>query len=89
MIKKDIVSRLREKLNLSSEQSREAVEQIIKIMQETLLKKEPVEIRGFGAFVVKRKKKGKGRDFKRGVLVDVPSNYRVKFIPSKKLKKAI
>ncbi len=89
MIKKDIVKRIKEETSLSDERSKEAVDLIINYVKEALLRKETVEIRGFGAFIVKRKKKGKGWHFMKRKQVDVPDNFRVKFIPSRRLKKEV
>lgn len=83
------MNRIKEKTSLSGERSREAVDLILKYIKEALLRKETVEIRGFGVFIVKRKKKGKGWHFVKRKQVGVPDNFRVKFIPSRRLKKEI
>lgn len=77
----------------------EAVEVILKAfiehLEKEVIKNKEFSIKGFGKFVIKRCKGRKGRICKRGkitiepVEITIPPHNRIKFTPSKRLRKKI
>ena len=59
-------------------------------IEEALIKKKSIELRGFGSFFIKEiKEKYSARNPKTGELIYVPKKNKVRFRVSKKLKKLI
>jgi DNA-binding protein HU-beta len=70
MIKLDIVNRVADKTGVPRAKAEVMVEALFEAMKEALQRSERIELRGFGVFVVKPRKKGK----KPGRTVKVPPN---------------
>ena len=62
MIKADIINRVSEDANITKVKAVEAVEAVFEAMKVAMLKGERIELRGFGVFQVKPRKKGIGRN---------------------------
>ena len=64
---------------------------VLRIIRETLMRGEEIEIRGFGCFRIRRTKERPGRNPKTGEPAVVPSTWVVKFKQSKcwRIKKRI
>ena len=59
-------------------------------IEEALMKKRPIELRGFGTFFIKEiKEKYSARNPKTGELIYVPKKNRIRFKTSKKFKEFI
>lgn len=86
MIKADIVARVAELANIPRIKAVQAVDTIIDSMKGALCDGKRIELRGFGVFQVKRRKRGIGRNPKTGVEVSIPPGNTIRFKPGKDLR---
>ncbi len=86
MIKADIVNRVAELSNVPRIKAVEAVDTIFHSMKTALCASRRIELRGFGVFQVRDRKKGVGRNPKTGVEVAITPGRTVRFKPGKDLK---
>ena len=86
MIKADIVNRVAEISEVSRVKAALAVDTIIEAMKDALSAGKRIELRGFGVFQVRDRKKGVGRNPKTGVEVAIEPGKTVRFKPGKELK---
>ena len=86
MIKADIVNRVAEISDVSRVKAAIAVDTIIETMKTALSEGKRIELRGFGVFQVRDRKKGVGRNPKTGVEVAITPGKTVRFKPGKELK---
>jgi DNA-binding protein HU-beta len=86
MIKADIVSRVAEESDVPRVKAAAAVDTILEAMKSALSEGKRIELRGFGVFQVRDRKKGVGRNPKTGVEVAIEPGKTVRFKPGKELK---
>jgi DNA-binding protein HU-beta len=87
MIKNDLVNRVTEETGVPRVQASRAVETIIEAMRRSLAGGGRIELRGFGVFLVKRRKRGIGRNPKRpDEQVEIPPGFTIRFKPGKELR---
>ncbi len=87
MIKNDLVNRVTEETGVPRIQAARAVETIIEAMRRSLASGGRIELRGFGVFLVKRRKRGIGRNPKRpDEQVEIPPGFTIRFKPGKELR---
>ncbi|HKV09915.1 MAG TPA: HU family DNA-binding protein [Thermoanaerobaculia bacterium] len=86
MIKSDIVDRVAEITEVPRVKAAQAVDTIIEAMKNALCDGKRIELRGFGVFQVRDRKKGVGRNPKTGVEVAISPGKTVRFKPGKDLK---
>ena len=86
MIKADIVNRVAEASELSRVKAAEAVDTILDAIKDALTDGKRIELRGFGVFQVRNRKRGIGRNPKTGVEVAIAPGKTVRFKPGKELK---
>ena len=86
MIKADIVMKVSDVSNVPRIKAVQAVDTIIDAMKEALCDGRRIELRGFGVFQVRDRKKGVGRNPKTGVEVAITPGRTVRFKPGKDLK---
>lgn len=86
MIKADIVNRVAEVSEVPRVKAALAVDTILRSMKEALRDGKRIELRGFGVFQVRDRKKGVGRNPKTGVEVAITPGKTVRFKPGKGLK---
>lgn len=86
MIKSDIVNRVADLSDVPRGKAALAVETIIGAMKQALRAGKRIELRGFGVFQVRDRKKGVGRNPKTGVEVAITPGRTVRFKPGKDLK---
>ncbi|MBP9144282.1 MAG: integration host factor subunit beta [Thermoanaerobaculia bacterium] len=86
MIKADIVMKVSDVSNVPRMKAVQAVDTIIDAMKEALCDGRRIELRGFGVFQVRDRKKGVGRNPKTGVEVAITPGRTVRFKPGKDLK---
>jgi DNA-binding protein HU-beta len=86
MIKSDIVDRVAEITDVPRVKAAQAVDTIIEAMKTALSGGKRIELRGFGVFQVRDRKKGVGRNPKTGVEVAISPGKTVRFKPGKDLK---
>lgn len=86
MIKADIVTRVAEESDLPRVKAALAVDTIFGAMKEALAEGKRIELRGFGVFQVRDRKRGVGRNPKTGVEVAISPGKTVRFKPGKELR---
>ncbi|MBP7589560.1 MAG: integration host factor subunit beta [Thermoanaerobaculia bacterium] len=86
MIKADIVLKVSDVSNVPRMKAVQAVDTIIDAMKDALCDGRRIELRGFGVFQVRDRKKGVGRNPKTGVEVAITPGRTVRFKPGKDLK---
>jgi len=86
MIKADIVDRVSEASDVPRVKAAVAVDTILDAMKGALSEGKRIELRGFGVFQVRDRKKGVGRNPKTGVEVAISPGKTVRFKPGKELK---
>lgn len=86
MIKADLVRKVMETVEVPQAKANEAVNAIFDAMRDALSHGERIELRGFGVFIVKNRKRGIGRNPKTGVEVAIPPGKTIRFKPGKALR---
>jgi len=86
MIKADIVNRVAELSDVPRSKAVQAVDTILESMKAALADGKRIELRGFGVFQVRDRKRGVGRNPKTGVEVAITPGRTVRFKPGKDLK---
>ena len=86
MIKADIVNRVAELSDVPRTKAVQAVDTILDSMKVALCAGKRIELRGFGVFQVRDRKRGVGRNPKTGVEVAITPGRTVRFKPGKDLK---
>ncbi|HVS16876.1 MAG TPA: HU family DNA-binding protein [Thermoanaerobaculia bacterium] len=86
MIKADIVNRVAETSEVSRVKAAVAVDTILDAMRSALSEGKRIELRGFGVFTVRERKRGIGRNPRTGVEVTITPGKTVRFKPGKELK---
>ncbi|MDH3253824.1 MAG: integration host factor subunit beta [Acidobacteriota bacterium] len=86
MIKVDLVNRVAETSEVSRVKAALAVDTIFAAMKNALGAGKRIELRGFGVFQVRDRKRGIGRNPKTGVEVTISPGKTVRFKPGKELR---
>ena len=86
VIKLDIVNRVADRTGVPKMKAEQAVDALFHSMKEALARGERIELRGFGVFVVKPRKRGIGRNPRTGKEVPIPSGKTIRFKPGKELQ---
>ncbi len=86
MIKADIVNRVAKTSRVSRVKAAIAVDTVLDTLKEALCEGKRIELRGFGVFQVRDRKRGVGRNPKTGVEVEIPPGKTVRFKPGKALR---
>ncbi len=86
MIKLDIVNRVSEQTGVPKQKAEEVVDSLFNAMKDALAQGKRIELRGFGVFVVKPRKRGIGRNPRTGKEVPIPSGKTIRFKPGKELQ---
>lgn len=86
MIKVDLVNRVAESSEVSRIKAALAVDTIFKAMKVALSEGKRIELRGFGVFQIRDRKRGIGRNPKTGVEVVIAPGKTVRFKPGKDLR---
>ena len=83
MIKADIINLVAEDASITKVKAIEAVEIVFDAMKAAMRRGERIELRGFGVFQVKARKKGIGRNPRTGREVRIPPGKTIRFKPGK------
>ena len=86
MIKVDIAEQIAEKADVPRVLALKSVDFILDQMKDALVKGDRIEIRGFGVFQKKLRKRSVGRDIQRSQTIDIPETYTVKFKPGVEMR---
>lgn len=86
MKRRTLIQEISERTGLSQTDAAACLNAAIEAIRESLLRGEPITLRGFGTFTLKYQKARKGRLLNKGVPITIPPRLRVSFIPSPKLQ---
>ena len=86
MIKVDIVNEVSRVADVTKVKAEVAVEAVFEAMREAMKRGERIELRGFGVFQVKPRKRGIGRNPRTGKEVKIPPGRTIRFKPGKDLQ---
>ena len=85
MIKADLVNIIAREVGITKVNAELAVDSIIHALKESLARGDRIELRGFGVFEVKPRKRGVGRNPRTGEVVEIPPGKTTRFRPGKAL----
>lgn len=83
MRKAELISQISEKTGIPKVDVLVSLENMFKIIKETLGEGENIYIRGFGSFITKKRAAKIGRNIKKNVAVAIPEHYIPAFKPAK------
>jgi DNA-binding protein HU-beta len=83
MRKADLVSMISEKTGVPKVDVLVTLENFFSEVKDTLANGENVYIRGFGSFVIKKRKKKIGRHIKKNISIEIPEHFIPSFKPAK------
>ena len=83
MTKAEIVAQIAEKTGLEKSSTQVVVEAFMDVVKESVVKGEPVYLRGFGSFIRKERKEKVGRNIKLDQSIVIPAHNIPAFKPSK------
>ncbi len=86
MIKADLVNRVSQAATITKQQSEKAIETMLDALSHSLQRGERIELRGFGVFSVRPRKRGIGRNPRTGQEVQIPPGRTIRFKPGKDLQ---
>ena len=86
MRKRDIVLKISEETGIKQVDVKKVVQRTLDVISEALRKKKRIELRNFGVFQVKKRKRRVGRNPKTGEVVPVPERLTVVFKPGLSMK---
>ena len=86
MIKADLVEIIARDAGITKVQAEVAVDSIVDALKNGLARGERIELRGFGVFEVKPRKRGVGRNPRTGEVVEIPPGKTTRFRPGKALR---
>ncbi|MBM3296503.1 MAG: HU family DNA-binding protein [Candidatus Aminicenantes bacterium] len=89
MSKREITKKIAQDSGLTILQAQKAYMAMLEGIKEALRRGDHVTFSGFGSFEVKTRAERKGRNPKTGEIIPIPPKKRVKFTPSRELKKSL
>lgn len=89
MRKADIVSSIADKTGIPKVDILVALEAFFKEVKSSLVEGEPVYVRGFGSFILKKRAAKVGRNIKKNVAVEIPEHFIPAFKPAKEFVQAV
>jgi DNA-binding protein HU-beta len=89
MRKADVVTGISEKTGIPKVDILVTLEAFFKEVKDTLIEGEPVYVRGFGSFILKKRAAKIGRNIKKNVAVEIPEHFIPAFKPSKEFMQAV
>jgi DNA-binding protein HU-beta len=89
MIKVDIVNEVSRAADITKVKAEMAVDAVFDTMRLSMQRGERIELRGFGVFQVKPRKRGIGRNPRTGKEVRIPPGRTIRFKPGKELQAVV
>ena len=89
MRKADIVGSIAEKTGIPKVDILVALEAFFKEVKTSLIEGEPVYVRGFGSFILKKRAAKIGRNIKKNVAVEIPEHFIPAFKPAKEFVQSV
>jgi DNA-binding protein HU-beta len=89
MRKADVVTSIAEKTGIPKVDILVMLETFFKEVKSSLIEGEPIYVRGFGSFILKKRAAKVGRNIKKGVSVQIPEHFIPAFKPAKEFMLAV
>jgi DNA-binding protein HU-beta len=89
MSKREVTKKIAQDAGLTLQQAQKAYHGMLDGIKDALQKGERVTFSGFGSFEIKTRHERKGRNPKTGETITIPAKKRIKFTPSRELKKSL
>ena len=89
MRKADVVSNIAEKTGIPKVDILVSMEAFFNEVKQSLIEGEPVFIRGFGSFILKKRAAKIGRNIKKNISVEIPEHNIPSFKPAKEFLAAV
>lgn len=89
MRKADVVTSIAEKTGIPKVDILVTLETFFKEVKSSLIEGEPIYVRGFGSFILKKRAAKVGRNIKKGVSVQIPEHFIPAFKPAKEFMLAV
>lgn len=89
MNKADLISAMAEKSGMTKKDSEKALNAFMETVEETLVKRDKVQLVGFGTFEVRERSARKGRNPQTGEEIDIPAARVPAFKAGKALKESV
>ena len=89
MKKEDIVRELVKHTELTKPQAEHAIEALVEIVSEALIKGEPIMLRGFGTIKTVQRAAKPARDIGKGKMIMLPPRKQVKFVAYNELNERV
>ena len=86
MIKVDLVNEVSKLADITKVKAEVAVDAVFDAMRLSMQRGERIELRGFGVFLVKPRRRGVGRNPRTGQEVPIPPGRTIRFRPGKDLQ---
>ena len=86
MIKVDLVNEVSKVADITKVKAELAVDAVLDTMRLSMRRGERIELRGFGVFLVKPRKRGIGRNPRTGQEIPIPPGFTIRFRPGKDLQ---
>lgn len=86
LIKADLIDQVALAADLTRVRAEMATEAVIESFKEALLSSQRIEIRGFGVFIIRPRKRGIGRNPRTGQEVPIPPGRSIRFKPGKEIE---
>ncbi len=86
MIKIDLVNEVSKLADITKAKAEAAVDAVFDAMRMSMHRGERIELRGFGVFLVKPRRRGVGRNPRTGQEVSIPPGRTIRFRPGKDLQ---
>lgn len=83
MRKVDLITKISDKTGIAKVDVIVTVEALFKEIKESMKQGEPVFVRGFGSFTIKKRAKKIGRNIKKNTTVEIPAHNIPSFKPAK------
>lgn len=82
MIKKELITNVSLKTGIQRREVTAVLEEVINQINDCLINRETVTLRGFGTFFCSVRNKRTARDIHKNITIVIPERYAVKFRPS-------
>ncbi len=83
MTKSEIVSKIASKTGIEKVVVQTTIESFMDVMREVMVEGNNVYLRGFGSFIIKKRRQKTGRNISKKTTVIIPEHYIPSFKPSK------
>lgn len=86
MTKADIINEVAKQTGLEKVKVTAVVNGVLKAVKDSLKKGNPVYLRGFGSFIIKKRAKKVARNISKNISITIPAHNVAAFKPSKSFK---